>query len=253
MIIVIAISGALFYIFSSLDSLVETAIEKYGSEATHTAVNVKGVNILLQEGGGAINGITVANPDGFSDPHVFTLGEINVRIDVNSLTKGIMVIDEIRIHGPEIFYEINQQGKSNLHILKQNLVGDDAKQPEPEITDKSGDQETRLVIRRFILDSGKVKATIMPMDGEVKQASLSRLELTNIGGKDGATSREISKQLVNHIIEHALQAVAQQGIEKYLGEDGKKGLASGALDDLKKQLGTGETNLGDNIKGMFGK
>ena len=39
-ILVLAVAGGVYYITSNLDHLVKAAIEKYGSQATHTAVKV---------------------------------------------------------------------------------------------------------------------------------------------------------------------------------------------------------------------
>lgn len=250
-VIIIAISGALFFVLNSLDTLVKSGIEEYGSKATKTKVEVDGVNILLQEGGGTIKGISVANLAGFSDPHVFTLGEINARIDVNSLGGDALIIDEIRIHVPEIYYEINSKGKANLRELRKNLSG--GKKQESSTAQETSDDadEARLVIRRFILDGGSLKATIMPLNGKVEQMNIPRLQLTNIGGESGSDSSEVSRQLLNAIIEHALQTVAERGMEKYLADHVEKGLATEAMDSIKKSLGTGESNLGDNLKEMF--
>jgi hypothetical protein len=256
LVIIIAIAGILFFVFNSLDSLVESAIEEFGSDATQTAVRVDKVNITLQEGGGTITSLTVANPEGFSDLYAFSLGEINMRIDVNSLTKDVLVIEEIQVHAPQIFYEINAQGKANLNILKENLAGDKDKEQQQQVKNKAieaeAEKQTRVIIKRFTVDSGSIQTTIVPMENEVKTVSLSRLELKNIGGNAGSSSRDISRQLLKHVIDHVLMAVAQEGIEKYLGDSEIKGLATGVLDNLNKQLKTGDSNLGDNIKGLFG-
>jgi len=56
LIIVIALAAALYYVWTSLDSLVEAAIEKYGSQVTQTAVQVQEVKLqkTLAQGKGSI-------------------------------------------------------------------------------------------------------------------------------------------------------------------------------------------------------
>ena len=75
-IVAVVVIAAVIYVWSSLDSIVAAAIEKYGSQATQTSVSVSGVKLELTQGRAAISGLTVANPSGFSTPTVFSLGGI---------------------------------------------------------------------------------------------------------------------------------------------------------------------------------
>ena len=120
--LVAVLIAALLYIWSSLDVLVASAIEKYGSQVTGTSVGVAGVQLELTQGKGSISGITVGNPSGFSQPNAFSLGNISTRVDVNTVTANPVVIDEITIKAPEIFYEINKKGVSNFDELKKNIA-----------------------------------------------------------------------------------------------------------------------------------
>ena len=121
LIIVIAIAGGVYYLLTNLDALVEAAIEKYGSEATQTAVRVDSVKISLKEGSSAINGLSVANPAGFEAKYAFSLGEISNKINIESLGNDVIVIDDITIRAPQVYFEMNQQRQTNLKELKKNL------------------------------------------------------------------------------------------------------------------------------------
>ena len=46
-VLVIAIAAAVYYLFANLDAIVEAAIEKFGSEAVKTSVQVDQVEIRL--------------------------------------------------------------------------------------------------------------------------------------------------------------------------------------------------------------
>ena len=83
--IIAVIAGGVYYVLTNLDSLVKEAIEKYGSQATHTAVRVQGVNIQLKQASAAISGLTVANPKGFSSANAFSLGKIATSIDIKNV------------------------------------------------------------------------------------------------------------------------------------------------------------------------
>ena len=49
-VLLVVLVGIVFYVVSSLDSIVAAAIEKYGSQATQTPVQVSAVNIDLKSG-----------------------------------------------------------------------------------------------------------------------------------------------------------------------------------------------------------
>lgn len=108
-ILMIAVAGVVFYVFNNLDAIVKAAIEEYGSEAVNTSVQVEEVGIWLTEGTAVIKGLSVANPDGFSLPQAFFLGEMAVALDLEKTDKQMIAIDVINIVAPQVFYEINAQ------------------------------------------------------------------------------------------------------------------------------------------------
>ncbi|MGB5278360.1 MAG: hypothetical protein WBP02_14470, partial [Gammaproteobacteria bacterium] len=122
-VLIVVIVGAVFYVFSNLDAIVKAAIEQHGSDAVKTSVQVEGVAIKLTEGAAAIKGLTIANPEGFSMPQAFSLGEIAVDINLEKTDKELIAIDAINIAAPQVFYEINAARQGSLNVLKDNLGG----------------------------------------------------------------------------------------------------------------------------------
>lgn len=219
LIIVIAVAAALYYVWTSLDSLVEAAIEKYGSQVTQTAVQVHQVKLqqTLAEGKGGIAGISVANPKGFSTPHAFTLGQIQTQIDIKTITQTPIVINEIIVAAPQVFYEINADRKANFNVLKDNISKAIPAKPAAKQTEtKTPETETKVIIRRLLIQDGKVQATIIPLDGKQLSTRLPRIELHNLGGKGGSTPAEIAKQVLNVVVDKTRAAVAELGIEQQL-------------------------------------
>ena len=62
---VVAIGYGVYRLSGSLDSIVKAAIEKYGSEATGTTVEVAAVDVGLKDGRATVTGLVVMNPEGF--------------------------------------------------------------------------------------------------------------------------------------------------------------------------------------------
>ena len=215
LIIVIALAAALYYVWSSLDSLVKTAIEEYGSQVTQTTVQVKQVKLqhTLAQGKGSIAGISVANPKGFSTPYAFTLGQIQTKIDIKTITQSPVVIDEIVVAAPQMFFEINNEAKANFNVLKDNI--NRAKPASKQTETKTPETEIKIIIRRLLIQDGKVEATVIPLDKQLS-TRLSRIELHNLGGKGGSTPAEIAKQVLDVVVDRTRAAVSELGIEQQL-------------------------------------
>ena len=119
-VVVIAFGAAVYFLLTSLDGIVERAIERYGSEITGTAVRVASVDISLSSGRGTVRGLTVANPEGFSSGSAFRLEEITLQLDVGTVTSSPIVLDEIAIRAPAALFEVNKAGAANVDEIRKN-------------------------------------------------------------------------------------------------------------------------------------
>ncbi len=220
-VVVVVVAAAVYFLLTSLDAIVERAIERYGSEITGTAVRVASVDISLSSGRGTVRGLTVANPEGFSSDSTFSLEEITLQIDVDTVTSSPMVIDEITVRAPAVLFEVNQAGAANVDEIRKNAEryqpasrGDGEKGKEAEAGEE--EEPLRLVIRRFSIERGEIATDTTAAGGEEAEAKFPPLTLRNIGGRRGATSDEIGKIMVKAVTRQAATAVASQQIGSYL-------------------------------------
>ena len=250
-ILILAIGGGAFYVFSNLDSLVKTAIEQVGSKVAGVAVRVSGVHISLSDGRASLTGLSVANPSGFKTPTAISLGEIAVAIDTASVTKNPIVIKEVTIAAPEVTYELGASG-SNIDAIQKNVAAftaakgggekSGASAPAPAASD--GKDAKKLIIDLIQLKDGKVTLAT-PLPGGKATAPLPDLKLTNIGkASGGATAAEVASQLLGAISNSAMKAVTNLGIGNLV--NGLTGAAGGAAG------GAVSTGLGA-VKGLLGK
>lgn len=245
-VIVVLAVAVVFFLLSNLDSIVEAAIEKYGSQATQTDVRVASVKIKLAEGGGAISGLTVGNPPGFSTPNIFALGKIGTKIDVQTVTQDPVVIDEIYVGAPQVYYEIDEAGKSNLDALKQNMAGTGTAEPSAPAEAEKGEAGPKLIIRRLVVEEGKVEANIAALPKQDLSTKLPRIELKDLGAKQGgARPEEIAEEIVAVLVKRVGTAVAQIGVEKYLGKSVDQ-LKQDVKDEAGKRI---DKELGDRLGG----
>jgi hypothetical protein len=233
-ILAIVIAGAVFYVFSNLDTIVKMAIEEFGSDAVKTSVQVEGVEIRLTEGVAIISGLTVANPDGFSLPQAFSLGEITVDINLEKTRKELIAIDAIHIDAPQVFYEINAGRIGSLNMLKENLGTSDSAStgisPGSKSTKGSADAPVRLDIARFEFKDASLHAKVVPLQDKTYDLKLPTLVLTDLSG----TPEQISRQLLDRLIDHAKKQIQKQGLDKELAEI--KAKAQQRIDEEKAKL-----------------
>ena len=69
-VLVVVAVVALFVVGSNLDGIVKKAVETAGPKITQTSVTLDGVSLSPRSGSGAIKGLTVGNPSGYSSPRV---------------------------------------------------------------------------------------------------------------------------------------------------------------------------------------
>ncbi|MGB5455430.1 MAG: hypothetical protein WBO73_01190 [Gammaproteobacteria bacterium] len=230
-VLIVVIVGAVFYVFSNLDAIVKAAIEQHGSDAVKTSVQVEGVAIKLTEGAAAIKGLTIANPEGFSMPQAFSLGEIAVDINLEKTDKELIAIDAINIAAPQVFYEINAARQGSLNVLKDNLgggAGTTTPQGDTSTVDEAA--PIQLDIARLELQDASLHARIVPLDDKTYDLKLPALVLTNLRG----TPDQISTQLLDKLIDHARQEIQKQGLEKELAEI--KAKAQQRIDEERAKL-----------------
>lgn len=278
LIITVAIAIGVYFVLNNLDALVKTAIETHGSEATQTAVRVEDVSISLTDGSGAINGLTIANPKGFSMPVAFSLGEVRTGIDLQSLQQEPYVISEIAVIAPQVFVEINDDHKTNLNELKKNLMSgmpvsnqpNNAETGQQSTSGQAGTNEPRLIIRRVIFSDGNIQARVAALDNKEYQIKLPSITMSNLGGNNGATASELANEIISRLTDRANEEVKTKIIDAKLDKlkaearakiEAEKARAKAKIEEEKTRL-TQETDAKveqqkdkakDKLKGLFGK
>lgn len=237
----ISFGFAIYYVLSSLDGMVKTAIETYGSQATDTTVLVDSVQIVLKDGSGAIRGLTVGNPQGFATPQAFSLGQVATQIDLKSLSEEVTVIEHIIVQAPEVFFELNEAGKTNLGMLKQNLSSARSGTSASSSANRDSGAEPKFIIRKLLFTDGNIhaRAVALNQDYELK---LPRIEMSNLGGKNGATPKQIAEQVLKTLTDRSLAEVQKQGVDQYKAQ---------LEDKINQQLEAEKEQINDTLKGVL--
>jgi hypothetical protein len=211
--LVLLLAGGFAYLWMNLDWIVKSAIERYGSQALGTAVRVGSVSLEPVKGKGAIKGLTVENPPGYSAPHILSLGGISVRIAPRAIAENPIVIDDVRISAPLVVYEMNDDRVANVDVLKKNLGADKPAKPAGE---KKSAKYKLLRIRHLVIENAKAEIRVAAIGDKPRIIALSRIEMTDIGGKNGAPPEEVAKQITSAILSEVSKEAGKAGAEKLL-------------------------------------
>jgi len=240
-ILLLAVAGGVWYLFANLDHLVKIAIETYGTQAAQTTIRVDKVHLGLQEGSATINGLNVANLPGFTAPQIFTLGEISTRIDLESLPQEVLVIDEITIRAPQVFFELDAGGRNNLSELNTRLASG-ANAAKTGSADPGS--EPKLIIRKLVFTDGRIDARVALPKEKTYDLALPMIEMHDLGGKTGATATQLAEQILKKLTEKAQAEVRNKIIDQQVEQ---------LKEQAKERLSTETQKATDKLKGLLNR
>ena len=223
LVLLLAVGGGVYYFITTLDSLVKSGIETYGSQIVGTPVRVGSVKIALKSGRGTIRNLRIGNPQGFSSNDVFSLGEITLDIDPGSITGEPVVVDEIVIRAPIVNFEVDAKGGSNIEVIKKNVSRYQGSSSSSSggggAGDGAGTSSAPLMrVSRLTFEEGKVATDASAIGGTQQQIELPPLEMTNVGGSKGAPPDQIGKTVMTRYTNLVAKLVAAWGAERIIDE-----------------------------------
>ena len=115
----IVLAALLILLIVFRDIIIEAAVENVGDYIVGTDINIEDFDTSLT-GRVELHGFTVANPEGYHSANAFKLDEVIVDIDISSLFTDKIKINQIRVDGMHVDYELGW-GKSNLSEISDNI------------------------------------------------------------------------------------------------------------------------------------
>ena len=262
--LIIVVVAVVVFVFSELDSIVKAAVEEVGSEATKTEVRLDDVEISLTSGKGALRGLKVGNPGGFATDSAMRLGAISVDLKTDSVGEETIVIREVVIAKPEVTYEIDDKGNSNIQTIQKNVQAFAGGGKSGSSGKKSGgssagskDEGPKLVIENLYVRDGTVNVSASALKGQKMTAKLPTIHMKNLGKKQGgATPAQIAQLIIAAVGKNATTAVGTLNVDKLV-----KGVSEGAMKEagkeaesaLKGVLGKGGADAEGAMKKLLGK
>jgi uncharacterized protein involved in outer membrane biogenesis len=233
LIVLLLVVAVLAFMF--IGGIVKAGVERVGPVVTKVSVKLDSANISIFGGSGTLKGFVLGNPEGYKTPQAIKVGKVAVAIAPGSVLKEKKHVKSIVVEGPEITYETDLKG-SNLGKILDNVSGA-ASQDEKAPTKKEQTTKTKLQVDEFVITGAKVTVAANMVGSYT--IPLPEIRLSKLGeGPDGITPAELSKQVLNAVLNETTKAVAANAGKL---PDAAKALGTGATDQLKK----GASGIGD--------
>jgi hypothetical protein len=222
-VLLLGIIGIGVYLYNNINPIVKGAIEKNGSAILGSDVSVGSVDISLKSGRGTIRDVKVANPEGY-DGDAFTLREITLDIEVGSLNKDPIVIDEIRVAAPAVNVILDERGRSNITAIKEAVDRYQASSAAKPTGKQDGGYEKRFRIEKFSFEEGHVSADASALGQGSLEATLPPVRLDDVGGQSGDSpdgiGRTVSRAFLGSVMGAVRDALKGRAMDE--GKDAAK-------------------------------
>ena len=223
------VAAGLFWLRGNLDAVVKDAIAAQGSAMTQARVSVGAVELRASEGAGFVRELSVGNPAGFKTPHAIKVGEIEVSIDVASLTRDVVLIRRIAIKAPDIIYE-KGESLTNFDAIQRNIAAHLGAPQKPG----DGGSGKKLIIEEFTVRDARAQASAAFMLGKTVSLPLPDITLRELGqARGGMAPGEMGQEIAQALRHRLASAISFDG------------LAKSATQTLE--------GVGNAVKGLFGK
>lgn len=198
LVVVVAGLGA-SYMF--LDRIVVKAVGEVGPRITGTPVSLSSSALKPWSGAGTLSGLQIGNPQPFGSENIFSLGAIEVDIDMDTLREEVLLVNLVRVEQPEILY-INNGDTDNLRALLANIeqrLGISGEAAEPDAADLEG-AARKIIIDDFYFTGGRVSASHSMLGEQRIEVALPQLHLVGIGREsNGTTIRQAAEQIFEQV------------------------------------------------------
>jgi hypothetical protein len=211
LLLLLLVVGVFVYVGYNTNSIVKNAIETIGTQYLGAPVNVKEVEIALQEGRGTLKELEIGNPPGYAGAYAMRFGTVSVEIDPAQSTRDLIVLKRITIDGARAAAIANTPQETNFRALSSNI-------PSSNTPTSSGGSKGKLIVDK--LDLTNTQATLSsPLLPRAYEVNVPDVHLTDIGrssnGVDAAT-------VVAQVLEPITKAVTRKmtdAARKGLGVD----------------------------------
>lgn len=224
----------------SLDSIIKKGVETIGPQATKSDIKLDGVTISILSGNGALKGLFVGNPGGYTTPSAIKVGRVSVSLKPKSVLSSKIVVRSIEVVQPEITFEGDLRGNNLSKILENVQAYAGAEKQAVQQGQKPAGK--KLQVDELTISGGKIDMSTSLLGGKSASVPLPDIHLENLGtGPDGITPGDLTEKVFQAVLASTTRAVAERlanlgknvtGTVKDAGQG-----AAGTVDKAAKGIG----------------
>ena len=211
----------------SIDLIVRAALEHWGPDVTGAKVEVAEVKISPRDGLGAVRGLEIGNPPGFSAPRAARFGEIRVALEPTTLTSGVVLVHELAVESAQITYERGDKA-TNLDAIQKRIESYAKGPPGGGGGEAQRASKRRFVIERLVIRKARVLMTTRGLGGQGLTFDLPDVELRDVGKRQGGVTASEAAALVASTLQQKIALRVLTNAEAL-----RRGGLEGAIDALK--------------------
>jgi hypothetical protein len=227
-----------------LNKVIKTGIETVGTQVLSTKVSVGNVDVSPFSGIIKIKNIQIANPEGFEQPNIFDVKEIDIKV-ISASSKGdywFLEIDKIIVDEPKTHNEVNQSG-NNIAILKSKILDAEAATNNKTATDAEKAEAPKkpsnilVAIDTVNIKNSEVELTQNIIGSSSAKIGVENIKIRNIGTADQPLTTDVAlknilEKFFNSIVQTSKNNQIKSAIEGALGNK-----LGGELKNAIQQIG----------------
>jgi hypothetical protein len=206
--LVIILIIAVVAIFWYVDSLARRGVEAGGTYALGVDTTVRSVSIGLFRGTIEVDGLNIANPEGFEAPTFLTLEDGRTTVALRSLMQDMVRIPRLHFTDVDVTLLRLPDGRANYRVILDNLE----RLSRPETPRRAPDEPRQtytineLIIRNITVHADIAPPIIQDVTGQPTAATVTipEIRLQDVG-PDGITLSELASILIEAILAAAIQ------------------------------------------------
>ena len=257
--ILIVLIALVVVVIILIDPIAKNALEKGAPLVLGTNVSVERIHIEPLNGRVEITNLIVDNPgESYSSEYAIKLGDIIADIDLNTVTKDKIRIEEMFLKDVNVVYETNVIN-SNLQDILDNVKKLDTAEKSEKKEDKTDKESKEKTLQVDLIELSSVGVTVQAKGAAAGLPIKVTIDpLTNLGtDEEGITPVGLTLRILGAIVTTAIKTAggsvgdAAAAISD-AATDAVAGATSAAVDAGKEAVGGAVDAASGALKGLFG-
>jgi uncharacterized protein involved in outer membrane biogenesis len=172
-ILLLVVAAGIFHM--ALVRMVRRDVEKRTSELMGVKATVDNASVSILKQRVRLGGFSLANPEGFTSPVMYTASRVDISIDLWSVRRGEIIVREAVVERPRLTVEFSRAG-TNWDVVAARLA---------RLHAKRTDDGKRIRVERVVMRRGIAKMAHAPLLGDI-ETEIPDIEIAGINAPDGS-------------------------------------------------------------------